>query len=72
MADLAMLATRGDNIKAYFRERLGVEPADENRMYISYLVSRSKEQDLISFLAQLEKDQVRLKRVLGLGTGICL
>jgi hypothetical protein len=58
MADLSLLASRVDNIRAYFKQHLNLEPADENRMYISYLVSRSQEGELISFLARLEKDQV--------------
>lgn len=56
--NLDFLEERTANIKKYIKERLQLEPDDENRMYISYLVPRKLEDELVKFLADLEKDKV--------------
>jgi len=59
-ADLQMVAARADNIKQYFRERLGEEPVEEGRVYIHYLIPRNKEAELIPFLKELEQQAAQL------------
>eukprot|EP00798_Chlamydomonas_sp_ICE-L_P014424 gene14424-20430_t len=59
-SNLDHLAQRIVDIKAYFKENLDLAPNNENRMYISYLVPRERESDLITFLAGLEKEKTRL------------
>eukprot|EP00197_Chlamydomonas_leiostraca_P014447 CAMPEP_0202859992 /NCGR_PEP_ID=MMETSP1391-20130828/1884_1 /ASSEMBLY_ACC=CAM_ASM_000867 /TAXON_ID=1034604 /ORGANISM="Chlamydomonas leiostraca, Strain SAG 11-49" /LENGTH=1190 /DNA_ID=CAMNT_0049539111 /DNA_START=105 /DNA_END=3677 /DNA_ORIENTATION=- len=59
-ADLVALAQRAAGLKAYFKERLGLEPVDESKVYMSFLVPRDQEAALISFLRQLEKDAAGL------------
>lgn len=56
--DLTLIAERSDRIKAYFKERLGLTPFEEGRVYIGYLVPRDQEEKLMPFLKQLEVDSV--------------
>ena len=49
-----------DKIKAFFAKALGLQPREENRAYITYLIPREKESVLPDFLEGLEKDQEQL------------
>jgi hypothetical protein len=40
--DLASLARKASDVKEYFRQGLGLEPTDESKAYVSYLVQRSR------------------------------
>lgn len=53
--DPKMLTKRAEGVKAYFQARMGLAPVEESRAYISYLVERKREADLISFLKELEQ-----------------
>ncbi|GIL63848.1 hypothetical protein Vafri_17847 [Volvox africanus] len=41
-------------VKQFFQDRLGLDPVDESKAYMHYLISRDKEPQLNSFLAELE------------------
>ncbi|MEW5309052.1 MAG: hypothetical protein WDW38_000964 [Sanguina aurantia] len=58
--DPKTLTKRAEGVKAYFQARMGLAPVEESRAYISYLVERKREADLISFLKDLEQDQASL------------
>jgi hypothetical protein len=58
-ADLQAIAVRVDAVKLLFAERLGLEPFEESRSYISYLVPRDSEHLLMPFLKELEQKKVR-------------
>ena len=47
-------------IKAFFAKALTLQPREENRAYITYLIPREKESVLPDFLERLEKDQDEL------------
>lgn len=55
--DLVELGNRAERVKAYFKQHLGLEPFEETRAYVSFLVKRDQEADLIGFLQRLEADQ---------------
>ncbi|KAF6264706.1 hypothetical protein COO60DRAFT_16234 [Scenedesmus sp. NREL 46B-D3] len=48
------VAARMERVKAFFRSGLGVEPIDEGRTLLHYLVGRAAEGQLVGFLQQLE------------------
>lgn len=39
-ADLTVLGERAEGVKAYFAQHLGLQPVEESRAYITYLVPR--------------------------------
>ncbi|KAL6751513.1 hypothetical protein V8C86DRAFT_2775895 [Haematococcus lacustris] len=47
---------RTAGVLAYFKQRLGLDPADLGRVYITFVVPRDQEAQLIPFLSQLEVD----------------
>eukprot|EP00475_Leptophrys_vorax_P029658 TRINITY_DN4376_c0_g2_i5.p1 TRINITY_DN4376_c0_g2~~TRINITY_DN4376_c0_g2_i5.p1 ORF type:complete len:983 (+),score=58.52 TRINITY_DN4376_c0_g2_i5:142-3090(+) len=53
-------AEKAAAVKAFFRERLGVEPSDENKGYIKFLVPREKEAELTAFFKDLNDRRVEL------------
>lgn len=48
-------------VKNFFQESLGLQPKDENRAYITYLVPRAQETMLPEFLKKLESAQDKLQ-----------
>ncbi|KAK9805624.1 hypothetical protein WJX72_008643 [[Myrmecia] bisecta] len=54
--DLVGLEKRSQQVQAFFRNQLGLEPSDETKAYIQYLVPRSKEAALPAVLSMLEAD----------------
>uniref|UniRef100_A0A383W084 ABC transporter domain-containing protein n=1 Tax=Tetradesmus obliquus TaxID=3088 RepID=A0A383W084_TETOB len=53
-AEQQSVAARMARVKAFFRSGLGVEPLDEGRSLLQYLVTREAEGALVGFLQQLE------------------
>ncbi|GLI66002.1 hypothetical protein VaNZ11_009613 [Volvox africanus] len=50
----AAVEQRVAGVKRFFQDRLGLAPVDESKAYMHYLISRDKEPQLNSFLAELE------------------
>lgn len=56
--DFELVARRSEAVKAYFSQQLGLEPFEEGRVYMHFLVPRDKEEQLSPFLKQLEAKMV--------------
>lgn len=54
------LARRSAAVKKFFYEGLGLEPVDESKAYISFVVGRELEPQLAAFMARLERDSEAL------------
>lgn len=52
--DPELIAKRTAAIKAFFQQHLGLAPFEEGRVYLSYLIPRDKDAQLMPFLKQLE------------------
>jgi hypothetical protein len=61
--DLQLVAKRAEGVKALFRQWLQLEPSNESKAYVNYLVPRAQEGELVGCLRQLEEHKV------GLGPG---
>lgn len=57
---LADYSQHVSDVKALFKSSLGLEPRDENRAYITYLIPRDCEERLPKFLADLESSRERM------------
>ncbi len=59
--DLTRLAAKADAVKALMRQQLGgLEPVDETKAYVSYVVTQDREQALIELLHRLEDNRQEL------------
>jgi hypothetical protein len=51
---------QSEPIKQFFRERLNVEPKEENKAYITFIIPREKEEQLTDFFAEMQDREEEL------------
>lgn len=51
---------QSDPVKHFFRERLNVDPKEENKAYITFIIPREKEEQLTDFFAELQDREEEL------------
>eukprot|EP00253_Pinus_taeda_P023624 PITA_23624 len=51
---------QSDPVKHFFRERLNVEPKEENNAYITFIIPREKEEQLTDFFAEMQDREEEL------------
>ncbi|XP_057868704.2 ABC transporter A family member 11 [Cryptomeria japonica] len=49
-----------EKLKHFFKERLNIEPKEENKAYITFIIPREKEEQLTDFFAELENREEEL------------
>ena len=54
--DADLIQQRSETVRKLFMDRLGLKPEEEGRVYISYLVPNDKEEQLVDFLKELERE----------------